>query len=122
MKTLASIFLGLALAANAQAPGPNYSVVVTWAPYTNPAAAGFKIYVAPKGGTYDAPGSQTFVVTNVAATTFTFTVSLGEYKAAMSAFTAFGLESAKSPDINWSAPSSLPSPVGFEPKVIIYVP
>ncbi len=123
MKRLAAIFLGLALAAQAQAPGPSYTIVVSWSPYVDAAAAGFKIYVAPRSGVYGGEGSKLFVVTNSAATNFTFSISPGgEYKAKMTAFTAFGLESAPTEDILWNAPASIPAPVGFRPSAIIYVP
>lgn len=123
MKRLAAIFLGLALAAKAQAPGPSYTIVVSWSHYVDAAAAGFKIYVAPRAGTYTGEGSKLFVVTNTAATNFTFTIAPGgEYKAKMTAFTAAGLESSPSEEILWAVPASIPAPTGFRTSAIIYVP
>lgn len=123
MKALAFLVSFIALGAMAQAPGPSYTVVVSWSEYTNPAAAGFKIYIAPRSGAYGGDGSKTFVVTNSSATNFTFTIAPGgEYKAKMTAFTAFGLESAPTEDILWHAPASIPAPTGFRPSAIIYVP
>ena len=115
--------LAASVMVRSQSAGPTCSVSVTWDKYVAEGAAGFKVRVAPKGIAYGASGSKSFTAPDVQATNVTIQVEAGqEYKAVVVAYSQYGLESPPGNEVTWSAPASLPSPTGFRPVAIVYIP